>query len=64
VIKIAGLKIMGISNTYSDVKKGELLALVGSSDFLEIAVNSGRPCDMIGITQEDIIGIEVKVVEP
>ena len=42
VIQVGGVTIKGVQKAYSDVPEGHLLALVGSSDFLEIAVNSGR----------------------
>ena len=47
VIEVGGLSIKGVHRTYSEVPKGNFLALVGSSDFLEIAVNSGRASDRI-----------------
>jgi len=61
IIKIGKLIIKGVRNTYSEVNTGETLALIGSSGYLEIAVNQGRACDCIGITSVDIIGIEVYV---
>ncbi len=48
-------------STYSEVNTGETLALIGSSGYLEIAVNQGRVCDRIGVNQEDIIGTKVEV---
>lgn len=41
VIKIKGKVIKGISQTYADKPVGQLMALFGSSDYLEIAVNQG-----------------------
>jgi S-adenosylmethionine hydrolase len=47
-IRIDGsARISGIVRTYSDVGAGELLALVGSSGFLEIAVNQGDARSML-----------------
>ena len=46
-IKIGKLIIKGIRSTYSEVNTGEILALIGSSGYLEIAVNQGRACDRI-----------------
>ena len=45
VIKAGGLSIRGVKKTYSDVLKGNVLSLVGSSGYLEIAVNFGRASD-------------------
>ena len=61
IIKIGKLIIKGVRNTYSEVNAGKTLALIGSSGYLEIAVNQGRVCDCIGINPEDIIGIKVEV---
>ncbi|NUO07589.1 MAG: SAM-dependent chlorinase/fluorinase [Candidatus Brocadia sp.] len=35
-------KIRGLSKTYTDVKAGEPLVLLGSADFLEISINQGN----------------------
>lgn len=45
------------ARTYSDVAVGELLALIGSSGYLEIAVRTGRASDFIAMG----IGAVVKV---
>lgn len=42
VIRVEKESIEGIKETYADGAKGRLLALFGSTDHLEIAVNSGR----------------------
>ncbi len=42
IIRVGDKKIQGIMTTYGDGTQGKLLALFGSNDFLEIAVNSGR----------------------
>jgi S-adenosylmethionine hydrolase len=39
--------IRGISKSYADVREGEILAIIGSSGFLEISVNRGRASDVI-----------------
>ena len=40
-ISIKGVTIKGLSKTYGDVKKGGVAAVIGSTGFLEIAVNRG-----------------------
>ena len=35
-------KIMGLSKTYTDVKAGEPLVLIGSAGFLEVSINQGN----------------------
>ncbi len=46
-IDLDGVVINSISSSYQDVAKGELLAIVGSSGFLEIAVNQGSASEHI-----------------
>jgi len=41
--------VRGLQQTYGAVEKGEPLLVVGSSDFLEIAVNSGNAATMLNI---------------
>lgn len=48
VIEVGDLSIKGVGRIYSEVPKGHVLALVGSTGFLEIAVNSGRASDRLG----------------
>jgi len=42
IIKIGSLILKKISTTYNDVPKSQPLALIGSSNTLEIAVNMGN----------------------
>lgn len=60
-IQIGDVKIVGIKNVYNDVEEGELLAILNSSNLLEIAVNLGRATEYIGIDVNDIVGSMVKV---
>jgi hypothetical protein len=50
--------IKGLSKSYANVPKGKLLAVVGSSGFLEISVNLGRACDVIKVNDELRVRIE------
>jgi len=61
VIKAGQLKVEGLSKTYGQALAGEALALIGSSDCLEIAVNLGRACDVTGMNSEDITGMAIEV---
>jgi S-adenosylmethionine hydrolase len=48
-ISLAGAVLVeGLSKTYEDVPEGRFLALLGSSNVLEIAVNRGSAADKIG----------------
>lgn len=51
--------IPGISNTFADVEIGQLLAYVGSSGFLEIAVRNGSAREALGFNYSD--GIELSI---
>jgi S-adenosylmethionine hydrolase len=61
VIHIGDYEIPGINNTYSDKEKGELIALINSSDYLEIAVNLGKASEYLRKESDEIIGTRVKV---
>jgi S-adenosylmethionine hydrolase len=47
-VAIGDLVLKKISNTYDDVPEGRALALTGSSDVLEIAVNKGKASESLG----------------
>jgi S-adenosylmethionine hydrolase len=61
LIRIGKLSVKGLRNTYADVREGDFVALIGSSNRLEIAVNLGRACDRLGLPQEAVVGMVVKV---
>jgi S-adenosylmethionine hydrolase len=61
VTKVGNLTIKKLSHIYADVEEGEPLALINSSDLLEIAVNLGRADTYIGVDSEDVIGTVVRV---
>ena len=58
-IKIGSLILKKISTTYNDVPEGQPLALIGSSNLLEIAINMGRASNYLG--REYGIGTKVIV---
>jgi S-adenosylmethionine hydrolase len=47
-VQIGSHVIPRIVATYAEAKAGELCALVGSSDYLEIAVNGGSAAATVG----------------
>ena len=47
-----------IHNTYNDVVQGEMLALFGSTGFLEIAVNKGKASKLLGLKLQEPIRVE------
>ena len=61
VIHIGENKISEISNTYSDKDRDNIIALINSSGYLEIAVNMGRASDYIEKAPDEIIGMPVRI---
>jgi S-adenosylmethionine hydrolase len=48
-VRIAGVEVPRIVRTYSEVEPGALLALVSSSEFLEVAVNQGNAARQLNV---------------
>jgi len=61
IIEVGKLVIKKVSKTYSDTSEGEPLALINSSNWLEIAVNLGRASEYLGMDSGEIIGMQVKI---
>jgi len=61
VIRIGALVVEGLAKTYASVKPGEAVAIIGSGDTLEIAVNSGSACERIEADSNSATGMEVEV---
>ncbi len=61
VIHTGKIKIFGLNKIYSDRENGELLAIINSTNNLEIAVNMGKASHYIGKEPDDIIGTAVRV---
>jgi S-adenosylmethionine hydrolase len=56
VIEVAGYCIQGISDYYA--QKEGVMAIVGSSGYLEVSLRDGSACDFLGAT----VGDEIKVI--
>ena len=52
-VEMAGQEIAGVRRTYTEVEPGEMLALVGSSGHLEIAVREGSAAERLGVRPGD-----------
>jgi len=63
VIRVGDLDVEKFGHIYSDVEEGEALALIGSSGWLEIAVNLGRAAEYTGLDTGEIIGAAVKITK-
>jgi S-adenosylmethionine hydrolase len=61
VIKIGKLQISGLSRIYDQAGEGEILALSGSSGFIEISENKGRACDRFTREKGTLRGMKVEV---
>jgi S-adenosylmethionine hydrolase len=57
-ITIGGTTIRGLVGSYGQGREGEVIALVGSANFIEIAANRGSAADEIGAS----VGDEVRVL--
>lgn len=55
VIKIGDYTLRGIQPTYSAAHPGDILALVGSSGWLEIAVNQGNAAQKLSAVPGDLV---------
>jgi S-adenosylmethionine hydrolase len=60
IITVGRLTLKKISTTYNDFPEGQPLALIGSSNVLEIAVNMGRAIDYFG--QDTVLGTKVIIM--
>jgi len=61
VIQAGQLAIEGMRETYSEATAGEALALIGSSEFLEIAINQGQASERLGVDPEKVPGLKVEI---
>ena len=57
-ILIRGGEISKISDSYSEVPVGEILALFGTTGHLEIAMNNGTASSLLGLELDDPVRIE------
>jgi hypothetical protein len=57
-VRIGQRKIKGLSSFYAERKKGEPAALIGSTNFLEIAVNQGNAQRLLKAKIGDKIALE------
>ena len=49
LVEVGAYKIAGIRRTYTEVEEGDICALIGSSERLEIAVRNGSASEALGI---------------
>jgi S-adenosylmethionine hydrolase len=56
-VEVGAAQILGLSRTFADVAQGELVAYVGSSGYLEIAVRGGDAAGRLGAGVGDPVGV-------
>lgn len=59
VFHVAGQTLSGLHLTYAEAEPGNPLALIGSFDLLEIALNQGRADDFFGLSVNDPVEVEL-----
>ncbi len=57
---LRNIRLRRIVSTYSDVGKGDALAIFGSSGYLEVAMRESSAADLLGLKVHDMITIEFK----
>ena len=57
VILAGKAEISHLNCAYAESGEGECLAIIGSSDYLEISVNQGSAARVLGLTRDDVIEI-------
>lgn len=57
-VRLPNRDILGLVKTYGDVCAGESLAIIGSSDLLEIAVNGGRADTLLELRKGQPVTVE------
>lgn len=60
-IRVGSMTISGLSKAYSDVEEGKPVALINSSNLLEISVNLGKASEYVGVEEEYLIGTVVRI---
>ena len=55
VVTVGDKRVVGISESYSSVKPGEIVVVGGSGGYIEISVNRGRASDVFGEAPPEVI---------
>lgn len=58
LFRSSAYRITEISKAYKDVVEGEMLALFGSSGYLEIAINQGKASSLLGLKIDQSVMVE------
>lgn len=60
VVVAGGKQIVGLNRTFADVETGQLVAYVGSSGYLEIAVREGSAAGQLGVSVGDPVLVSIR----
>ena len=60
LIEVGGKQIAGLKRTFADVEQGDLVAYVGSSGYLEIAVREGNAAERLGAGVGDPVSVRIR----
>ena len=60
IVEFRGEQIEEISKAYMDVPVGEIVALFGSTGYLEIALNQGNASSLLGLYMNDPVRVEFR----
>lgn len=63
-IEVGGRTIHGLNRAYTESGRGDFLALMGSSNSLEIAMNQGNACDALGSAKGSPVEVRRGVDRP
>ena len=58
-VRICGREIFGVSNSYDEVEKGQLLSIWGSYDTLEISVREGNAKELLNPSKFEKVEVEI-----
>lgn len=58
-VRAGEANLTGIKRTFAEVRSHEMLAMIGSDGFLEIAVNQGNAAESLGLKAGDVVTIEI-----
>ncbi len=60
-VEVKGVEILGVCSTYADRGSGEGVALIGSSGYLEVAINGGSSVSYLNIGLGEKVSVSVSV---
>ena len=57
-LRVGPKRVRKLASTYAETKVGELFAIVGSSGYIEVAVNQGSAAKMLGVGVGDLVELK------